>query len=221
MSDLLIVFAKVPLPGLCKSRLAAGIGAGPAARVAEACLRETFRVAEAACGPATLEWHYDPAGESACASGMAPVRWRTVPQGAGDLGARLAAAFDGAFTRGFRRVAILGADSPLLPAEWLSNAFKALDQASVVFGPAEDGGYYLIGMTRPAPRLFEAIAWSTASVMQDTLERCTALGLGVHLLPRTYDVDTVEDLRRLAEELEAAGSKPEVLEVCRAALSPL
>ncbi len=219
--DLLIVFAKLPLPGGCKSRLAAAIGAGPAARVAEAFARETFRVAEAGSGSATLEWHYDPPAERARAAQLVPAGWTAVPQGSGDLGARMASAFEGGFGRGFERVAILGADSPQLPSAWLRRAFEALEQADVVVGPAEDGGYYLIGLRRPAARLFEEIAWSTAGVLEQTVARCEALGLDARFLPRTYDVDTIEELWRLVAELESLGSKSELLDVCREALPQL
>lgn len=101
-------------------------------------------------------------------------------------------------------VAALGSDHPTLPLETVHDAFARLEAgADVVLGPAEDGGYYLIALRAAAVarRLFEGIAWSTGRVFPDTVERCRELGLRLELLPRASDVDTPEDLRRLASRM--------------------
>ena len=87
-------------------------------------------------------------------------------------------------------------------------AFERVESgADVVLGPAEDGGYYLIALRAGAvaPRLFEGIAWSTGQVLAATLDRCRELGLAVELLPQASDVDTPEDLHRLAARMAAGG----------------
>lgn len=120
-----------------------------------------------------------------------------------DLGERLyrtlaAAGSEAAF------VAALGSDHPTLPLAVVQDAFARLeDGADVVLGPAEDGGYYLIALRAAAvaPRLFEGIAWSTDRVFPVTVERCRELGLRLELLPRASDVDTPDDLRRLASRM--------------------
>ncbi len=101
-------------------------------------------------------------------------------------------------------MAALGSDHPTLPLEMVHRAFETIESgADVVLGPAEDGGYYLIALRAGAvtPRLFAEIAWSTDQVLAATLDRCRELGLAVELLPEASDVDTPEDLRRLAARM--------------------
>jgi glycosyltransferase A (GT-A) superfamily protein (DUF2064 family) len=129
-----------------------------------------------------------------------------------DLGERLFHALAGA-ARDHRFVAAVGSDHPDLDLAAVEAAFTALAEpspaADVVVGPAADGGYYLIALAAAAVdrRLFAGIAWSGPTVLASTLDRCRDLGLAVALLPEASDVDTPEDLRRLAERLgrEAAG----------------
>lgn len=117
-----------------------------------------------------------------------------------DLGERLYRALAAAGTE-VASVAALGSDHPTLPLATVHDAFARLEAgADAVLGPAEDGGYYLIALRADAvvPRLFEGIAWSTDRVFPETVARCRELGLRLELLPRASDVDTPEDLRRLA-----------------------
>jgi hypothetical protein len=104
---------------------------------------------------------------------------------------------------GHGAVCLLNADSPTLPVAYLVAAATLLAAPGdrIVLGPATDGGYYLIGMKRPHPGLFEGVAWSTDQVMAQTLERAESLGLGVALLPTWYDVDDAETLRMLTREV--------------------
>jgi glycosyltransferase A (GT-A) superfamily protein (DUF2064 family) len=89
-----------------------------------------------------------------------------------------------------------------LPEAYLSAAFAALDgPADVALGPCDDGGYYLIGMKRPQPRLLREVRMSTPFVVRDTLALANELGLRVELLPQWYDVDTIAELDRLRAEL--------------------
>jgi rSAM/selenodomain-associated transferase 1 len=122
-----------------------------------------------------------------------------------DLGERLYAALADA-AREARVVAALGSDHPSLPVELVERAFAAIEAGTrVVLGPAEDGGYYLIALAAPVPRrLFEEIDWSTGRVLAQTLARCAELGITPELLPVASDVDTPEDLARLARRM--AGS---------------
>jgi rSAM/selenodomain-associated transferase 1 len=122
------------------------------------------------------------------------------PQQKGDLGKRMQQAFARLFARGFREVAIVGSDSPDLPPEIIHEVFTSLedDQTDVVFGPAEDGGYYLIAMKRLWSELFTGINWSSASVLAESLEIARDAFLGVALLPEWYDIDRPEDLTRRA-----------------------
>src|SRR5207237_7946303 len=98
---------------------------------------------------------------------------------------------------------LVKSDSPTLPTELLVDAARALAAPGdrLVLGPAEDGGYYLIGLKQPHPRLFEDIAWSTDHVFRQTLDRSAELRLETVTLPAWYDVDDVASLRRLIDEL--------------------
>lgn len=145
-----------------------------------------------------LAWALDP--EEPVPEGLFP----GVRQEGAELGERLYRALAGAAEEALF-VAALGSDHPTLPLEIVHEAFARLEAgADVVLGPAEDGGYYLIALRAAAvaPRLFEGIAWSTSQVFPETVERCRELGLRLDLLPEASDVDTPEDLRRLALRME-------------------
>ncbi|WP_262892577.1 TIGR04282 family arsenosugar biosynthesis glycosyltransferase [Hymenobacter qilianensis] len=103
-------------------------------------------------------------------------------------------AFTQAFAVGATSVVIIGTDCPGLTTALLSQAFERLATHDVVVGPAADGGYYLLGMNTLHPALFQQKAWSTASVLHDTLADAARLGLQVARLPTMHDVDTADDL---------------------------
>lgn len=109
-----------------------------------------------------------------------------------------------AFAGGAKRVVVIGTDSPWLTEQHIGDAFTALVQSEVVIGPAQDGGYYLMGLTRPIPELFEAIPWGTCEVCARTLTKARELQLAVALLPTGYDIDELEDLHRLIEDHAAS-----------------
>jgi uncharacterized protein len=146
---------------------------------------------------------WNPASRPGCeeiaraAAGMA-----RIPQRGADLGERLERTFRRLFARGFRRVVVIGSDSPTLPASILKGAFAALQQdGDVVLGPAEDGGYYLVGATRPVPRMFEKIPWGTKGVMRATLAALHRRGARAVLLSPWHDVDRPDDLERVRRHL--------------------
>jgi uncharacterized protein len=191
MSDLLIVFVKSPRPGLVKTRLAAAVGAVHAAALyramAERVLRETASHRRVV--------FFDPPDSGADIGTWLPTE-TCRPQSTGDLGARMASAFQWAFDGGADRVVLIGTDVPALSGDDVSGAFDALTRHDLVLGPAFDGGYYLIGLRQPAPALFDGITWSTPAVLGQTLELAESLGLTTTPLAARGDVDTVDDLRR-------------------------
>src|SRR5262249_6095316 len=107
------------------------------------------------------------------------------------------------FDLGFESVVVIGADSPTLPGEYVFDAFECFESDDdVVVGPAEDGGYYLIGMRKLHRRIFEDIPLGAAGVLDATIERAREAGLNLVLLPEWRDVDTPEDFERLKRELD-------------------
>jgi hypothetical protein len=128
------------------------------------------------------------------------------PQAEGDLGARLAAAFRSLRSGGAARTLAVGADSPTLEPEVVRDAVAALETVDVVLGPAEDGGYYLVGLRDAREELFRGIPWGTETVLAATLARAEEARLSVRMLPAWYDVDSVEDLMRLGRELSGGMS---------------
>lgn len=190
----LLVFARVPALGRVKTRLAAGVGEAIALATYHELLAITYQAIVEAGVPATV-WLADTA--AAQPSAEEAQHWPALAaccQPAGDLGTRMATAFATAFAKGAGRVAIIGTDCPGLEAEHLVETFALLNTHDVVLGPATDGGYYLLGLRQPQPELFQNKAWSTDSVLADTLADAHRLGLRVALLPELRDVDTAEDL---------------------------
>lgn len=188
----LLVFVKAPRPGFVKTRLAASLG------VEAATLAHTELVGvtlDRIAGSANVTLCFTPADAEAEIASWRRPGWALLPQVAGDLGRRLERAFACAFAAGAARVAAIGTDCPDLTADDLGAAWRALDSADVVLGPAADGGYWLIGLRRPQPALFDGIAWSTDRVLRQTLAIARAAGLRVRLLRELRDVDDEADWR--------------------------
>jgi rSAM/selenodomain-associated transferase 1 len=122
-----------------------------------------------------------------------------VPQEGNDLGERMKNGFCYAFTEGFRRVILVGSDSPDLPGDFLKNAIVELQTHDMVLGPSSDGGYYLIGFRNDTflPSVFDKISWSSSSVFQETLSKVKNAGRSLSLLPAWSDVDIISDLKNL------------------------
>jgi rSAM/selenodomain-associated transferase 1 len=203
----LLLFAKAPRAGLCKTRLVLPpiIDAESVARLADAFLRDTVR----AIGGLARTQHqisYTPADAAPYFEALDPTA-RLACQVDGPFGQRIAGAFDAAFAAGAQRVVLVGADTPHLESKRMERAFAALEDHEIVLGPCADGGYYLLGMRRPCPRLFEDIEWSTARVRGQTLERAAEAGLSVCELEVEFDVDEPADLLRLQQLVLQAGSE--------------
>lgn len=126
-------------------------------------------------------------------------RYVFVPQHGKDLGERMSNSFSQAFLKGFRRVVVIGSDSPDLPGGFLKEALSSLANYDSVLGPTADGGYYLIGFRDDTflPEAFEDIAWSTNTVFQKTRNILESVGHKTHIMPPWHDIDTLEDLKGL------------------------
>jgi len=209
------IFAKAPVAGRVKTRLAAEIGS----RAAAALYRRVGRqVVAASVGRdyRTIVWFTPPAAGAAVRAwldGLGVWSFRAQPPGA--LGTRLAHAFARSFAedeggrgRG-EEVVIIGTDCPGLDRRALAQAFAALRTHDVVLGPARDGGYYLIGLRALEPGLFRGIPWSTSDVTRATRARARALGLTCRLLGPLRDVDTAQDAAALGLLRPPRGVKPD------------
>ena len=189
-----MVLLKAPRPGYVKTRLARDIGFPRATRLYRQLAERQVRAVPAAFH---LEVHYAPRGAAAEMRAWLGERPRYRAQAGGDLGRRLEHAFARGFARGAARLLAIGADCPELDGPCLERAAHCLRRCDVVLGPARDGGYFLIGLRRPAPQLFAGIAWSSAEVLAQTLKRIKECGLSLALLGEKEDVDDLESLRRL------------------------
>ena len=210
-----------PRPGEVKTRIAAELGADAALRIHNAMATHTLAQLRAltACKEARIEVRTDAAFVHASREWLgAGPRYRY--QGEGDLGSKLMTAFAESFDRGDESVVVVGSDCPYLTAGHLRAAFAALVGHDLVVGPAEDGGYYLIGITRQAaaraiPGVFTGIAWGSIDVRTQTLNAAERQGMTVSLLETLADVDRAEDVPAaeayLAERAIAADSAVSVV----------
>lgn len=197
MSALLIIFAKEPTPGQVKTRLTPPLSAEAAAALYQHFVADILEEMGRLKG-LELALAYSPPGAHSFFQELVPAGTRLFTQEGADLGERLARALAWGFGAGFRPVLLRGSDSPDLPGSFLVEAREVLQagRAQVVLGPCADGGYYLVGLKGPQPALFQDMAWSSATVLADTLDRARALSLTVHLLPAWEDIDTYGDLLR-------------------------
>ncbi len=191
----LIVFTRYPRAGLTKTRLIPALGpegaAGLQRRLAERVLAWARRLA--LHEPVRLELRHEGGDPAELGRWLGP-GLACRPQGPGDLGQRMARAIEEALAQGEERVVLVGSDLPQLNADIMAQAFAALADHSMVLGPATDGGYYLVGLSIPAPAIFQGIAWGTSRVLDETLAAAHDLGLLPHLLPPLADLDRPEDL---------------------------
>ena len=192
----LLIFAREPVLGRVKTRLAADIGPAAALAAYRELLALTAAAVAAAQVPATV-WLAEAPTLSTSPTQPRPewpgLPWRVQPP-AESLGERMSQAFAEAFGAGAGRVVIIGTDCPGLTADLLRQAFDLLITHDLVIGPASDGGYYLLGMNNLHDRLFADKEWSTATVLADTLADAARLGLRVAQLPTLADVDSAQDL---------------------------
>jgi hypothetical protein len=188
------MMARAPVPGAVKTRLAAAVGAAAAAALYRAftedlCAAFAPRHAMAlACTPDTADPFF--------ARLARRYRLTLLPQGPGDLGARMRRVAATALARA-PRVVLIGSDAPTLPVTYVADAFRALRTWRVVLGPSVDGGYYLLGLRAPVPDVFTRMPWGSAEVLRRTLRRLAARAVRPALLPCWYDVDTPADLAAL------------------------
>lgn len=190
----LIVFARAPALGGVKTRLAAELGASTALSIYRGVAERVISSVRVTTAHSVTIAYTPPHAESAMRAwlGMSVDLW---PQPDLDLGARMASAIAGAIAGGAERVVVIGTDCPDVTTAVVDEAFDQLATTDVVCGPASDGGYYLIGMSRLHRALFENIPWSSPATLGTTRERARHAGLSVALLDERSDIDTADDWR--------------------------
>ncbi|HEY9852963.1 MAG TPA: TIGR04282 family arsenosugar biosynthesis glycosyltransferase [Leptolyngbyaceae cyanobacterium] len=195
MKKTLIVFTRYPEPGKTKTRLIPVLGAEGAAnlhrQMAEYAIAQAKQLTSS--HQVSVEVHFTGGNLNLMRSWLGnDIIYQ--PQIEGDIGLKMSAAFKAAFNQNINYVSIIGSDCPKLNYQLISQAFDSLLQHDLVIGPATDGGYYLIGLSRFIPELFKGINWSTAEVFQQTIEIAARLNLSVAYLPKLSDIDRPEDL---------------------------
>ena len=208
MQTVLGIFTKAPIPGKVKTRTHSLLSPEGAADLHRALVLDTLRLTRGVAERRILfvaEGIEHPFIQEIAAKESVEV----IAQVGKDLGARMQQAFHEAGANASNAVCIIGTDSPHVPKQTFAEAYARLQRDPVVLGPANDLGYYLIGLRggealgQVSPSLFSDIAWGTAAVLPTTLQRLEALSLGYSLLPFWYDIDTPEDLFFLQRHLPA------------------
>ena len=191
----LAVFAKEPRPGLVKTRLSPPLSPKHAADFYRAMLADVLNsTARAATVLGAAPFLFvDPRGALPKMLAQAPAEFVGLPQEGAGLGARMDQAFEHLFKKGYSPILLRGSDSPGVTVQAIERFLEALKTHDVVFGPDSNGGYYLIGMHSPEPRMFE-VALSNKEVLPRSLEVARGLGLSVKTLEPSFDINTASDL---------------------------
>lgn len=190
----LCVFVKAPEPGRVKGRLAVGLGAELACAAYEEVAEHCLAALSASAAPKEL-WVAGGVDHRKIQTWAARFGFPLRSQPAGDLGAKMLAAIESCH-QADQAAMVVGSDLPELNAAYVADACAALGGHDVVLGPAEDGGYGLIGMHEPVAELFADMPWGTPLVLSETRRRAARLGLRVAQAPLLWDVDNLADWRR-------------------------
>jgi len=195
VSTALIIFAKAPIPGEVKTRLCPPLDSDEAASLHGTLVLDAIERTKGVQGVTLYV-----AGTPDLAHPFFKVmegRYgaKLLLQRGPDLGSRMKWAMQDAFEQGAQEVLLTGTDLPTLPRAHLVEALTLVKRHDVVLGPTADGGYYLIGLRKMVPALFDGIMWSTVSVFAETKKKIAQAGLSLGLLPECRDLDTLEDLK--------------------------
>lgn len=208
------IICKTPAPGQSKTRLSPPFRPDECAGISACFIQDLAETIGTLAHPAARGHAvYTPIGSESDLRRLLPGDFGLVPQGAGDLGDRLSQGVTDLLAAGHCGAILINSDSPTLPPEILRRAVEALSDDArsghdrMVICPALDGGYTLIGLSYPHPRLFEGMVWSTETVFAETLSRAREIGLPVVVLPAWYDVDDADSYAIL--EAELGGQRPD------------
>ena len=196
----LVILTKAPQPGQSKTRLVPPLSYTEAADLARALLLDQLQNIATFDG-ARLFIAFTPETAAGFFEGFIAQGFTCFAQRGQSLGERMSHAFEHLFASGFENIILIGSDLPTLSVKFFQQAYAELEKsADVVLGPSADGGYYLIGMNRMITAIFDDIAWSSADVLCQTIQKLDDLGLKHELLSEWYDIDTAKDLERLRSQ---------------------
>jgi rSAM/selenodomain-associated transferase 1 len=188
----LIIIAKYPEKGKVKTRIMV-LSDDERVRIYENMLRNTVDKLCSISGSDTfIAFAPDSASEY-----FSQFTVKQIPLHEGDLGDRMYAAFEEVFHQGYEKVSLVGADIPDLSAAIIMQSFEILDKTDLVFGPARDGGYYLVGMSKLIREVFQHVPWSSSKTLEKSLEQARKYGYSSGFVDTLSDVDTSEDIKRL------------------------
>lgn len=208
-----IVFVKYPSGGMVKTRLSKTLGTEFAVRFYKAMAQHTFQVCHSLPEKdKDLFLFYDNAEMTELVKKWVPAGFSFHLQEGNDLGGRMKAAFYRIFRKGYKKVIIIGTDCPQINVNIISKSFEELSQHDVVLGPSSDGGYYLLGMNKYFPYLFDNIEWSSISVLSETIKKIKAKKLEVFMLPRLIDIDTEEDIQKWLSQTEEENGMTDLID---------
>jgi uncharacterized protein len=196
-ANALAVMAKAPISGTVKTRLVPFLSIDEAAELSRALLVDQMEHLHALSSSA-LYLVFSPPEAGEMMRQLAPLSFELFPQNGGDLGARMAHAFETLFAKGHKKIILIGGDLPPVPLTYFDDAYEFLNspERRVVLGPSRDGGYYLVGMNDPV-KIFQDMTWSHDEVLAQTVAKLAELGISMHQLPLWFDVDTPADIERL------------------------
>ena len=193
-TETLIIYSRYPEAGKTKTRMIPALGAQKAAQLQRQMTEHTLDTARKLRSERqiNIEVHFA-GGNQQLMTDWIGEDIQYIPQTNGDLGDRMNHSFTNAFNSS-QRVVIIGIDCPDIDIQILNNAFDALQKKELVLGVAQDGGYYLIGLNKTVPQLFQNITWGTEKVLSQTKAIAQTLNLNVEYLTTLSDVDRPEDL---------------------------
>lgn len=195
----LVLFAKAPIAGKVKTRLTSDCSYQQAAEIAKIILEESLaKAVQHWPGKVFLSvWHFNQ--HPFIVSMLERYAVELLQQTEGDLGEKMQSTFEQV---GYP-AAIMGCDAPMVTSRTFSEAYIALQDGRHVIGPSEDGGYYLIGVSEPAPALFADVAWGTDAVLAKTLKLASQDDIELIKLPESYDIDRWQDVKKASTHITA------------------
>lgn len=195
----LILMSRVPVAGKTKTRLIGPLTAQRAAQLHQCFLHDLSLMLSAANSELSLFVSYGDEGNPALLMEIFPERFSFFTQSGNTLGERMQNAFEYVFAKGYDKIVLIGADVPLLNLNDIEQALQTLDNKQLVYGPTEDGGYYLIAMRRLIQQAFDpAIAWGSNVTLTQSMENLQKEA-EIGLIRQLFDIDLIEDLARLQD----------------------